>query len=516
MLVRRAVFEEAGGFDESLRVSFNDVDLCLKIRELGYLVVYTPFAELHHHESVSRGTKSNPAEIVSMRSRWGPMLDDDPYYNPNFSSGAGDYRLRADMLRPRALRTDPGEKAREETNGAAKHPQEMTPEERRLHMDARQARARSLQSTGLLTTGGSRASEAPVRMPEVRLPGYRGSARSAGEQPREPGTGVFFIVGQPKSGTSWIRSTLDSHPEIACLGEGKFFGQDFKTDNPSSGGELPSLHSLFADSEDLGKWARAVGPWISRDPDPETRRRELERHTRGLTRAAISYFLDEERRKSGKPIVGDKTPAHTAYLEEIRDLFPEARILHIVRDGRDQAVSSVFHWWKESDKAHFASLPRNILSIKEAYFEDRESFGAHGRSIFDEDALRGLARGWRENVSRAGELGPRLFGDRYFELRYEDLLDSPESLFAEIMDFLGADSGTELVARCVRQNSFEKMTRDRQRGVESPGSFYRKGIAGDWKNYFTQRDRRAYEEEAGELLESLGYERERVGEKSRR
>jgi O-antigen biosynthesis protein len=105
MLLRKSVYDEVGGFDEeNLRVSFNDVDLCLRIRERGYLVVYTPHARLYHHESASRDKKANPAESLYMLKRWEGPLDRDPYYNPNFSRGSGDFNLRADLLRPRVLR----------------------------------------------------------------------------------------------------------------------------------------------------------------------------------------------------------------------------------------------------------------------------------------------------------------------------------------------------------------------------------------------------------------------------
>lgn len=490
MMLRRKVFEEVGGFEEeNLRVSFNDVDLCMKMRERGYLIVYTPYAELIHHESASRGHGSNPEEALYMRERWGAALDRDPYYNPNLSSGAGDYRLRADMLRPRALRLPKEE--------PGKHPQEMDRDELKRYMSARQARIRSSHKTGLVPVGPRKPSAPPNTRPS-RPAGPSGS-------PKRPEPATFFIIGQPKSGTSWVRATLDSHPEIACLGEGKFFGRDFKTANPSSGGKLPSLHSLFADSEDLKTWARAVGPWISRRNDPRTRQEALERHVRGLARAAISYFLEDERARSGKPIVGDKTPAHTAYLPEMHDLFTDARVIHVIRDGRDQAVSSLFHWWKESDKAAFSKLPPEVFDRRDAYRENPHEFGPGKQSIFDEDVLRGLARGWRENVSQARKLGPKLFGDQYFELKYEDLLERPEDLFAEVAGFLGADHDRELIAGCVRKNDFGRMTGGRQRGVEDPGSFFRKGVAGDWENHFTGRDRRIYEEEAGDLLEALGY-----------
>jgi GT2 family glycosyltransferase len=93
LVVRREVFEAVGGFNETdLPVSFNDVDLCLRIRAAGYRNLWTPFAELYHLESASRGAEDTPAkqarahqEFQYMRQTWGPLLDNDPAYNPNLT-----------------------------------------------------------------------------------------------------------------------------------------------------------------------------------------------------------------------------------------------------------------------------------------------------------------------------------------------------------------------------------------------------------------------------------------------
>jgi len=92
LVVRRQVFEAVGGFDESLAVAFNDVDFCLRVREAGYRNVWTPYAEMIHYESVSRGAEDNPekqarfaAEVHLMQERWGSDLLNDPAYNPNLS-----------------------------------------------------------------------------------------------------------------------------------------------------------------------------------------------------------------------------------------------------------------------------------------------------------------------------------------------------------------------------------------------------------------------------------------------
>jgi GT2 family glycosyltransferase len=101
MLVRRSAYLEVGGFDDKhLKVAFNDVDFCLRLRRRGYRVVYTPYAEFYHAESASRGledtvAKNNrfEAEIKYMHDTWGEALENDPAYNRNFSLAAAGFTL---------------------------------------------------------------------------------------------------------------------------------------------------------------------------------------------------------------------------------------------------------------------------------------------------------------------------------------------------------------------------------------------------------------------------------------
>ena len=102
MLVRADVFREAGGFTEELAVAFNDIDLCMKIRSLGYLIVYNPFAELYHYESRSRGLENTPEKVRRFNKEsqyfakcWpGILRDGDPYYSPNLSMVTQDFSLK--------------------------------------------------------------------------------------------------------------------------------------------------------------------------------------------------------------------------------------------------------------------------------------------------------------------------------------------------------------------------------------------------------------------------------------
>lgn len=102
LLVRREVYEEVSGLnEEELTVAYNDVDFCLKVRERGYRNLWTPFAELYHHESISRGADDNPVkqarakrEVDYMRRHWRKALQQDPAYNPNLTLSYEDFSLR--------------------------------------------------------------------------------------------------------------------------------------------------------------------------------------------------------------------------------------------------------------------------------------------------------------------------------------------------------------------------------------------------------------------------------------
>lgn len=102
LMVKKSVFDRLNGLDEGFQVAFNDVDFCMRIRKAGYLIVYTPYAELYHYESISRGAEDTPekverfnGEIRRFQKRWGEELKKgDPYYNPNLSLEFEDFRQR--------------------------------------------------------------------------------------------------------------------------------------------------------------------------------------------------------------------------------------------------------------------------------------------------------------------------------------------------------------------------------------------------------------------------------------
>ena len=100
LCMRKQLFDEAGGFDETLAVAFNDVDLCLRLHAMGYRNLYTPYAELYHHESATRGYEDTPEKMARfkketqiLQERWMSLLMNDPFYNPNLTLSGEPFTL---------------------------------------------------------------------------------------------------------------------------------------------------------------------------------------------------------------------------------------------------------------------------------------------------------------------------------------------------------------------------------------------------------------------------------------
>ena len=319
---------------------------------------------------------------------------------------------------------------------------------------------------------------------------------------------VFFVVGWPKSGTTWVRRMLDQHPEVLCRGEGKFFGRNDRNETfdkapVNARGQMlrpGSLYNILAESEDLRVWLERT--WWTREGDAEEQ-------TALLVREAVFQFLGRKLAESGKKIAGDKTPfAGDGTVREIGEVLPEAKVIHVVRDGRDVAISHTHHRWNRVRPVEEGGrLTPEERDKRDRYREDPEKFLAAGESIFSEEYITGAARSWLSQVGGAHDDGPALLGDNYIEVRYEDLLKRPEREMWRLFQRLGARDDEEIVHRCVERHSFENITQ-RSAGEEDSASFFRKGVAGDWRGVFTGRDRKIYAGIAGGLLAEMGYDQD--------
>jgi hypothetical protein len=351
----------------------------------------------------------------------------------------------------------------------------------------RGAKATLDRATGALISKISKQARRELALKEAEISTLRRElARLGGEEnllaPATGGVPVFFVVGNQKSGTTWLMRMLDAHPEILCKGEGRFFGGSWRQKSLKQGDRMrpaSSLYNAVLDAEYLRLWIeRSV--WSRNDSADE--------HLDNLTRMAIDYFLGGELLKSGKRVVGDKSPLLTPEtIREISAIYPEAKVIHIIRDGRDVAVSAAHH-------------ARNFGRARK-----RSEPSETEESVFPEGQLEKLAAEWASRVGKTVEDGPELLGKNYTEVRYEDLLHMPEAEVQRLLAFLAVDSDENSVTRCIDVASFEKLSKGRKRGEEDPSSFFRKGVAGDWKHVFTHGEREIFDNEAGELLVTLGY-----------
>jgi hypothetical protein len=167
------------------------------------------------------------------------------------------------------------------------------------------------------------------------------------------------------------------------------------------------------------------------------------------------------------------------HFQELEVLFPKAKFLLIVRDGRDCAVSGWFH---------------NLRSSPE-WAKKYGSLDIYATSIADI---------WAAELAKAQEFADRHV-DRTRQVRFEDLVTNPEGTLAGIFEFLGLEAPQSILRHCRAQASFVKLSGGRHPGREDRGSFFRKGVPGDWRNHFSDKVDAEFQKRAGTWLDRFGY-----------
>jgi hypothetical protein len=276
---------------------------------------------------------------------------------------------------------------------------------------------------------------------------------------------LFFICGAPKSGTTWLQRLLDAHPQIMCAGEGHF------TDKIAQ-----PLAQLF---DEYNRHYQLV---TERVYQGRPYYRPLGKESYIYLIVAIACLTMAQRGLNNHTrCVGDKTPRYCLFLDMLREIFPRAKFLHIIRDGRDTAVSVLHH--------------ANRAGIKDVLVQGSEPY-------YKQISMAALA--WKQNVRIATQFGEKQ-PEITFDTRYEALLNDTESELKRILSFLTVDDSVDTVRACIEEASFKKWS-GREQGDEAKDSFFRKGIAGDWPNYFDDKALGLFQKETGDLLEKLGYE----------
>jgi hypothetical protein len=305
--------------------------------------------------------------------------------------------------------------------------------------------------------------------------------------------GLLFFGAHRRSGTTWMTAMLNSHPQLHMRNEGWMFNE--------RGCSFPT----WLDEPRFRAWAgsrEARGTWL--------RDLSADEAARILRRAMLRALMEEAtRRETWKQFdrlrwIGDKTTMfYTRQIDDLFGLFPDARFLSMIRDGRDAVVSNLFLLLRERN---FHELPPHC-SAEAVAAADRLAAGQADGSLFGPALLRHLAQQWAESVHGARR-AERLYAPvgGFCQVRYEDVVAAPEQELARVLTWLGVAAEPSLVRSIVADNVFERSAGGRRPGQEDPLAEWRKGIVGDWRNRFSSEDRRVFKAVAGTLLVELGYE----------
>lgn len=255
----------------------------------------------------------------------------------------------------------------------------------------------------------------------------------------EPNPVFPFVVGCGRSGTTLVRTLLDSHPAFAIPGETGFISDllaDSELRNSTPHLDVDLFAARLYNSQHFRRWGWTLAQLhrVLNDGNPSS------------SVDAIRLVYGEYARSQRKPWYGDKTPTYILSLPELAAAFPEGKFVHVVRDGRDVAAAITEQPWG----------PNSIPSALQY---------------------------WRRHVQQGRHFGARLPANRYTEIRYEDLISDPELGCRKICEFLGVDFDSRML-------KIEESAVSFIQGTEYPSSHERLlgGIQAnprDWRTQFT-------------------------------
>ena len=298
----------------------------------------------------------------------------------------------------------------------------------------------------------------------MKLPSLR--SRRADRQ-REP---AVFIVGMNRSGTTLLRMMLDAHPQLTIPPETHFVPDLIKAVREPGATPEAALEAM--------KSAREWGDFGFSDEEMLARLRALPKLKPG---AAVRTFYEAYMAQQGKPRWGEKTPTYVQKMKLIQRALPEARFIHVIRDGRDVALSV---------------LDRTVREL----------------------TAGDVARRWHKKITKAREDAPEL--EHYTEVRYEDLIMRTEPVLRELAEFCDLPwddamlsyyerSGERLkeMARALpgdgraKELSVERRMKTHEMTTKPPSA----DRVARWRTQMSTDQRVEFEEIAGELLAQLGY-----------
>jgi hypothetical protein len=259
-----------------------------------------------------------------------------------------------------------------------------------------------------------------------------------------------FVVGCRRSGTAVLQRMLDAHPQLAVARDTQFIPR--VVEGAAAGAGVPLTPDVVERA--IAYRTRSGRAGFQRLEVPEdTAGRLAERAT--TYERWVSLLFDEFASRRGKPLAGDRTPEYARSIAMLHELFPTARFVDVVRDGRDVALS----------------LLRS------------EARGPTRHPIWKEEPVAACALWWADTVRAAQSDGARVGPDRYLRVGYEELVAQPEAVTIRVLEFLELPFASEM--------------------LQPPPEVGH----GDWRKRMDRRELEIFESLAGDVLAGLGYER---------
>lgn len=294
----------------------------------------------------------------------------------------------------------------------------------------------------------------------------------------------FFLFGYPRSGTTLLMRLIRLHPKVHCNRQMHMFTY------PQAAAQA------LSDQE--------IRSWLERPSNRWTAEKNMES---SLVRLVADFILEKEGAAEGKTVVGDKSPTVIGGLaiRRLKAVYPDARLIYLVRDGRDTAVSRRFQRFIDQPQ----TMTRSDRQMKQDLTENYQNYSAEGKSIFTPAFLEAEAVDWARNLQEIDGEGQALFPDHYFCLRYEDLLSDPYEALTQLWTFLQvppsfSEDRALIQGRLKRNPGAEDHARKESSLVEN----LKRGTAGGWQDWFTDTDRQAFKEMAGDTLVRWNYEKD--------
>jgi hypothetical protein len=317
-----------------------------------------------------------------------------------------------------------------------------------------------------------------VSSPLDKLKGLASEVEHAGEEQLDVGRPPApFVVGLTRSGTTLLRMMLDAHPQLTVPPETHFVPDLIKA--AKDGGSV----------EDMLEALTANRTWPDFGIGAEEMRKRFEAiplaDEPARPGAAVRAFFDAYAERQGKPRWGDKTPAYMLSITRIGRALPETRFIHLIRDGRDVALSQT------------------------------------ARAINEQPPAAEQAAKWVKRIGKSREQAAKLGGERYIEARYEDLVRDPEPALRRICEHIELEFDPAMLT--YYEGAAERL-QEMSGALRSDGSHAEQaeGYRIDnhkptteppdpskldkWRREMNPEDLKAYDDVAGEMLKELGYE----------